>query len=200
MKSFASIDSYKQLYYMLENPHFTQRQMARDLNMYHGEKIHSFVGWLEDLKFVKKTYETKMGKPRYEVPSRIELVKFFSRYRDMKEKKIEIYDIGADRESTMRFINKNGGILCLTTALELYGEEYFRDPVIHAYVEDRKLLEEMNEQVKGNTRVILYDFDLPDETRIKNNMKVTSPTRTIIDLFCNDTAYAGETFIPKVWT
>jgi len=199
MKGFKNKDSYQMLYYMLENRKFGQRKMSDDLGWDFGQKVNSFVRWLEDLKFVRKTHETGIGKPRYEVSSRIELARFFSRSRVMADLILETYDIAADRKSTIEILSKNGGILCLTTALALYGEEYFRDPVIHAYVEDRKLLEEMNNQVEGKTKVILYDFDLRDEIKIKNKIKVTSPTRTIIDLFCNNLAYAAEHFIPKVW-
>ncbi len=194
MKGFKSIDAYKALYYMLENPKFDQRKLSSDLGWHFGQKVNGFVRWLEDLKFVTKTNET------YEVPSRIELAKFFSRHRDMKQKIVDEFSIAADRESTMKLINEVGGILCLTTALEAYGEEYFRDPTIHAYVENNALLEEMKNQVEGNTKVIIYQYDLPDEIKIKNGYNVTSPSRTIIDLFCNNMSYASERFIPKVWT
>ena len=173
--------------------------MARDLGMYHGEKIHSFVNWLEELRFVKKTYQTKMGKPKYEISSRVELVNFFSRFRDMQKLKLETYVIGTNKEEIMQLLNENGGIMCLTTALQLHGEEFFRDPEIHVYVEDRKLFDVLSEQVEGRVKVSIYEFDLPDMIKEKNGIKITSPTRTIMDLFCNNMAYAAEHFIPKVW-
>lgn len=200
MKGFKTKDSFEALYYLLEHPKFNQRGMSEELGWHFGQKINSFVRWLEDLKFIRKTNETGKGKPRYEIPSRVDLVKFYSRFRSMKDLIVQTYEIAADRNVTIKLLGEKGGILCLTTALELYGEEYFRDPVIHAYVDDRHLLEEMQDQVEGHTKVILYDFDLPDEPLIKNNLPVTSPTRTIIDLFCGDVSYAAERFIPKVWT
>jgi|SRR3989338_1198704 len=199
MKGFGSVDSYKQLYYMLEHPQFTQRQMARDLEMHHGEKISSFVNWLEDLRFVKKTYQTKRSKPNYEIPSRGELVNFYSRFRNMQKLKIESYVIGTNQAEMIQLLNENGGIMCMSTALQLYGEEYYRDPEIHAYVQDPKLFDALSEQVEGRVKVSIYEFDLPDIIKEKNGIKVTSATRTIIDLFCNNMAYAAEQFIPKVW-
>lgn len=200
MKGFGSVDSYKQLYYMLENPQFSQRQMARDLGMYHGEKISSFVNWLEDLRFVKKTYQTKSGRPKYEITSRVELVTFYGRFRNMEKLKLETYVIGTNKEEMIQFLNNNGGILCMTTALELYGEEFFRDPEIHVYAEDReKLFNALSEQVEGRVKVSVYQFDLPDKIKEKKGIKVTSATRTIMDLFCSNMAYATEQFIRKVW-
>ncbi len=200
MKGFKTVDSFKALYYLLEHPTFNQRWMSKDLGWHFGQKINSFVRWLEDFKFIRKTNETGKGKLRYEVTSRMELVKFYSRSRDMHDDVIDTYNIAANHDDAVEFIGKNGGILCLTTALELYGEEYFRDPVVHAYVNDPNLLSEMQNQVEGNTKVILYELKLPDETKIKKDLPVTSPTRTIIDIFCNNMSYAAEKFIPKVWS
>ena len=118
----------------------------------------------------------------------------------MKNEIIETFDVAATHDEMIKFIGKNGGILCLTTALELYGEEYFRDPVIHAYVYDNNLLPKMKDEVEGKTKVILYEFKFPDETKTKKDLPVTSPNRTIIDVFCNNMSYAAERFIPKVWS
>ena len=139
------------------------------------------------------------GKPRYEVTSRAELVSFYSRYRDLNKKIIQTFEIAIDRKSAIELIGKNGGILCLTTALKLYEDEYFDDPTIHAYSVDANLLPLMADQDEGNTKVILYEYDFGDEIKQKKNVPVTSPNRTIIDLFCANLAYAAECFIPKVW-
>lgn len=199
MKGFKTEDSYKALYYLLEHPKFNQRALSDEYGWAFGGKVNGFVRWLENIKLVRKTGETDKGKLRYEVISRTELVKFYSRYRDMTKKVVQTFEIAADRDTAIKIIGENGGILCLTTALELYGEEYFRDPTIHAYMDDANLIPKLEEQVEGNTKVILYQYDLPDEIKTKKNLPVTSPSRTIIDLFCYNLAYAAERFIPKVW-
>ena len=200
MKGFGSTDSYKQMYYMLEHPRFSQRTMSKDLGIKFGEKVNSFVRWLDDLKFVRKTNETRKGKPRYEVPSRMDLVRFYSRHRDMKSLILGRYEVNLDKKMTMKLLSENGGIMCLTTSLEMYGDEYFRDPLIHAYVDDRKILDALDSSTTGRTKIILYNFDLPDEIKEKDAIRYTSPNRTIIDLFCNNLSYAADDFIPKVWT
>ncbi|MDH3313778.1 MAG: hypothetical protein OEM28_11640 [Nitrosopumilus sp.] len=199
MKGFKTEDSYKAMYYMLEHPKFISRSLSEFYGWPFGGKVVDFVNWLVDLKLVRKTHETEKGKPRYEVASRAELVNFYSKYRDLNKKIIQTYEIAIDRKSAIKLIGKNGGILCLTTALELYGDEYFQDPTIHAYSADPNLLPLMEDQEDGNTKIILYEYDLADEIKQKKNVPVTSPNRTIIDLFCANLAYAVERFLPKVW-
>ena len=98
-KTFDSEDSHKMLYYILEHPRFGQSKMADDLGWKQGEKTASFIGWLEELKYVKKTFETGKSKPTYEVPSRAALLSFYSRFRNMNDEKIDTYNIGRDYES-----------------------------------------------------------------------------------------------------
>ena len=199
MKGFKTEDSYKAMYYILEYPKFSSRYLSDFYGWPFGGKVSDFVNWLVDLKLVRKTHETKKGKPRYEVASRAELVNFYSKYRDLNKKIIQSYTITLDRKSAIKLIAENGGILCLTTALELYGDEYFDDPTIHAYSYDPNLLPLLENQLEGDTKIILYEYDLPDEIKQKKNISVTSPNRTIVDLFCANLAYTAERFIPKVW-
>lgn len=197
-KSFKTQESHKMLHYMLENPRFGQRPMARDLGMHHNEKISSFVRWLEGLKFVRKTMETERNKPRYEVPSRAALLGFYSRFRDMAEERIGTYTIGRDYGSVRKYLSDNGAIMCITTALQSY-DDYFRDPEIHAYIENPKLLEIIPKQQEGKVKVHLYEYYYPDITQTVRGIRVTSATRTIMDLYCSNRAYAAEQLIAKVW-
>lgn len=173
--------------------------MADEFGWQHNEKVNSFVRWLEDLKYIKKTFETGRGKPRYEVPSRTALLNFYSRHRSMSEEKIGTYDIGHDYKSVRKYLSDNGGIMCLTTALQFY-DDYFRDPAIHVYVKNRKkLLGIIPNQSRGDVKVHLYDYKYADVTKKINDIRITSPTRTIMDLYCNNMAYAAEQLIPKMW-
>lgn len=197
-KTFNTQDSHKMLYYILEHPRFSQRPMADELGWTHNEKVSSFVRWLEDLQYVKKTFETGKGKPRYEVPSRAALLSFYSRHRNMADEKIGTYDIGLDYNTIKKYLSDNGGIMCFTTALQSY-DDYFRDPSIHVYAENRKLLDIIPKQSKGVVKVHLYAYKYADITRKVDGIRITSPTRTIMDLYCNNMAYAAEQLIPKVW-
>jgi hypothetical protein len=198
MSKFFSTERYLQMYYILGHPKFSQRQMARDLNMKHGGKISLFVNRLEELNLVARTHEISRKKPSYQLTSRDALLNFFSRFRNMKKEEIETYRLGIDRMETLQFLSDNGGIMCLTTALDFY-DKYFRDESIHVYVNDPKLLGKVYSQVEGRLKVTFYNFDLPDEPVIKDGIKITSPTRTIIDLYCNNMSYAAEPFMKKAW-
>lgn len=186
------------LYYMLEHPIFHQRQMADDLGWKFGEKVNSFVRWLEEVKFVRKIFDPKTGKSAYEVPSRVALLNFYSSFRDMSREKIGTYKIGRDYKAVKQYLSDNGAIMCLGTALTFY-DDYFRDPQIHAYAENRKLLDIIPRQQEGNIQVNLYAYDFVDITTKEQGIRITSPTRTIMDLYCNNMAYAAERLIPKMW-
>lgn len=196
MAEFKTKEETMQLRYMLENPAFTQRQMARDIDIIHGARISNFVRWLESYKYVKKTIDAK-GKMIYEVPSRQALLTFYSRYRDMQDNKIGTYTIGADPKSTMKHLSENGAIMCLTSALGYY-DNYSRDPELHAYVENPTLVDEV-ESSEGDIKVHLYWYKHPDDSKIEDGIRITSATRTIMDLYCNNMAYLAERLIPRLW-
>lgn len=198
-RGFDTNANHKMLYYMLEHPMFTQRQMARDLEWHHNERVSSFVRWLEEFKYVRKTFDPKTGKPAYEIPSRASLLGFYSRFRDMSKEKIATFKIGRNYESIRQYLSDNGAIMCLTTALTLH-DDYFRDTAIHAYAENRKLVEMLARQEEGDIQVNLYPYDFVDITRKVKDIRVTSPTRTIMDLYCNNMAYVAEQLMAKVWT
>lgn len=196
MAKFRTKEENMQLRYMLENPAFTQRQMARGIGVNHGARISNFVRWLEGLKFVRKTIGEN-GRPVYQVPSRQALLAFYNRFRDMQREKIGTYSIGPDPDFTAGHLSKNGGIMCLTSALRFY-DDYSRDPELHAYVESPALLEEAQSS-EGRVRVHLYWYKFPDDSRAEGGVRMTSPNRTIMDLYCNNMAYLAERMIARTW-
>ncbi len=196
MTKFKTKEETMQLRYMLENPAFTQRQMARDIDINHGARISSFVRWLESFKYVRKTIDPK-GKVIYEVPSRQALLTFYNRFRSMQDDKIGTYTIGPDPDFTMKHLSENGAIMCLTSALGFY-DNYSRDPELHAYIKNTALLEEIQSS-EGKVKVHLYWYKHPDDSRVEDGIHITSPTRTIMDLYCNNMAYLAERLIARRW-
>lgn len=174
--------------------------MARDIGKKHGSVISRFVIELENMGFVKKTFAKSAKAPKYEVVSPVAIIQFFSRIRRMSELRFDTFEMGNNREDVKRILSNKNAIMCLPTALEYY-DQSFRDPAVHAYVQDRNILQDLiNEQVmEGKIKVILYDYDFADEIQIKNEIRVTSPIRTIIDMFCNELGYAVEPLIRKIW-
>ncbi|GEM_PF-3236135 len=199
MVGFDSDVAHKLLRYMLDNPRFTQRQMARDLDIDHGRRISDFVRWLEDFRYVIKTLDPKTGLPLYEIPSRAALLNFYSRFRNIQtEKAGPTYEIGSEPKSAMKYLNDNGAIMCLTSALGFY-DDYGRDPELHAYVANASLIDEIKTLEKGKVRVNLYWYKYPDDSKIEKGIRVTSQTRTIMDLYCNNMAYLAERLMPRIW-
>ena len=197
--SFRSSVAYPQLYYMLEHGDFKQRQMARDLDIPHGQRVSGFVNWLVDLRFVAKVINRKQRLHVYRVTTPVALVKFFSRFRNMKKQKI-ILDWGVDRDKVIEYLKDEGGIFCLTTALQHY-TEYIRDPVIHVYVNEDFWNKMQKMETTGTVRVCMYPLTLDRKDNVieKDGLKITTRLRTLIDLYCDDKAYAGDPLIKQIW-
>ncbi|MCA9828110.1 MAG: hypothetical protein KC444_06960 [Nitrosopumilus sp.] len=200
MPSFKSQYAYPLMYYMLSHKQFKQRQMARELGYRHGGSISGFVNWLEELRMVEKTKDTLHRTLTYKVPSPPSLVKFYSNFRKMSDLRIT-RDMGDDRNAAIEFFKRNNGVFCLTSALEHY-TEYIRDPAIHVYVDESYWNEMAKKETEGKVRVNFYAFKPYREDNIIeiNGMKLTTQLRTLIDLYCDDKAYAAEPLIKKLWT
>lgn len=200
MASFRSKYAYSILYYILTNQRFKQRQMARDLGYRHGGSISDFVNWLEDLEFVERFKDPVDRINNYRVTSPVGLVKFYSNFRRMQDLRVTV-DVDATRKEAMEYYKKNNGIFCLTTAMERYSD-YVRDPAIHVYVEEDYWNEMAEKESEGNIRVNLYVFKPYREDNVVeiDGVKSTSRLRTLIDLYCDDKAYAAEPLIKQLWT
>ena len=109
--------------------------------------------------------------------------------------------MGEKREDAIEFFKKNNAVFCLATALEHY-TEYVRDPAIHVYVDEKYWNEMSEKKTEGKVRVNLYAFKpyRKDNVTEINGKKITTRIRTLIDLYCDDKAYAAEPLIKQIWT
>ncbi len=197
--SFRSSVAYPQLYYMLEHGDFKQRPMARDLGIPHGGRVSGFVNWLVYLNFIETVKNRKQRVQVYRVTSPLALIKFFSSFRNMNTQKIS-KDWGVDRDKVIEYFKTQGGVFCLTTALEHY-TEYVRDPAIHVYVTEDFWNEIQKKETSGTVRVNMYPFTPYREDNVteKDGLQITTKLRTLIDLYCSDKAYAGEPLVKQLW-
>ncbi len=197
--SFRSSVAYPQLYYMLEHGDFKQRQMSRDLEIPHGSRVSGFVNWLVDLKFIEKITNRQQRLQVYRVTSPMALIKFFSTFRNMETQKIS-RNWGVDRDKVIEYFKNEGAIFCLTTALEHY-TEYVRDPAIHVYVDEDFWNKMQKKETTGTVRVNMYPSTPYREDNVieKNGLKITTRLRTLIDLYCDDKAYAAEPLVKQLW-
>ena len=145
--------------------------------------------------FVSCGYVAKR-KGYYEIVAAAATFSLFPLYRKMKP--YAAFDINLSKEEVLEII-KGKGALCLTSAL-FYYDSYYRDPAIHVYLNDNKIIEELKHYPKGFTHIEIYREDLNSNDFIKKNYHlVTDKIRTIIDLFCASKAYAAERLIKKEW-
>jgi len=197
--TFRSSVAYQQLYYMLEHGDFKQRPMARDLDIHHGSRVSGFVNWLVDLKFIDKIKSRKQRLNVYRVTSPVALIKFYSSFRNISTQRLS-KNWGTNKNQVIERFKSEGGIFCLTTALEHY-TEYVRDPAIHVYVEEEFWNKMQSKETTGIMRVNMYPFKPYREDNIieKDGLKITTKLRTLIDLYCDDKAYAAEPLIRQLW-
>ena len=199
-KSFRSSVAYPQLYYMLEHGDFKQRQMSRDLGIPHGARVSGFVNWLVELKFIEKILNRQQRLQVYRVTSPLALIKFYSSFRNMETQKIS-KNWGDDRSKVIKHFKDMDGVFCLTTALENY-TEYVRDPAINVYVPEDFWNKMQTKETTGTVRVNMYPFKpfRNDNVIEKNGLKITTKLRTLIDLYCDDKAYAAEPLVKQLWS
>jgi len=185
----TSRETYKIIRGVLKLKKFKQYQISKEENVTFS-LVNRVVNWLVSQKYVAK----RTG--HYELLSASAILGLFPLYRKMKP--YETFYVALPAKQVLEIVKGNGA-LCLTSALSYY-DDYYRDPAIHAYIKDEKVLKELKDLQKGYTHIEVYREDLnsDDFTTIKGQ-RVTSKIRTVIDLFCANKAYAAERLIRKVW-
>ena len=185
----TSRETYKIIRAILELKKFKQYQISKKEKVTFS-LVNRVVSWLVSQKYVTK----RTG--HYELVSPSAILGLFPLYRKMKP--YETLDVALPAKEVLDIL-KRSGILCLTSALSYY-DDYYSDPAIHVYLKDEKTLTELKSLQRGYTHIEVYREDLngADCVTIKGH-KLTSKTRTIIDLFCANKAYAAERLIKKEW-
>ena len=185
----TSKETYKILRAILELKKFTQSEVSKKEDVTFS-LVNRVVNWLVCQHYVTK----RTG--YYEVTAPATIFALFPLHRKLKP--YATFDVNLPMEEVLKFI-KGKANLCLTSALSYY-DDYFRDPAIHAYLDDEKIIQELKNLPKGYTHIELYQEDLNSDDFIKKDgYLITSKIRTIIDLFCANKAYAAERLIKKEW-
>ena len=185
----TSKETYKIIRALLELKKFKQYQISKKEKVTFS-LVNRVVNWLVSQKYVVK----RIG--HYELVSAPAIFGLFPLYRKMKP--AETFDVVLSPKEVIEML-KGKGTLCLTSALSYY-DNYYRDPVIHLYLEDQKILKDLKELKKGYTHIEVYHEDLNSNDFITTKgQRITNKIRTIIDLFCANKAYAAERLIKKEW-
>ena len=185
----TSRETYKVIRAVLEKKKFTQYEISKTENVTFS-LVNKVVNWLLGHNYVAK----RTG--NYELVAAAGLFGIFPLFRKMKP--YAAFEVDLSKEEVLKMM-KAGGRLCLTSALQFH-DAYFRDPVIHAYIDEGRLIDELKHLPKGYTRIEAYHEDLNSQDfEKKEGFVITSKTRTIIDLFCSNKAYASQRLIKKEW-
>ena len=148
----TSRETYKIISAILELKKFKQYQISKNENVTFS-LVNRVVNWLVAQKYVAK----RTG--HYELVSPSAILGLFPLYRKMKP--YEALDVAIPAKEVLNIL-KGRGILCLTSALSYY-DEYYRDPAIHVYLKDEKILNELKSLQRGYTHIEIYREDLNNE-------------------------------------
>jgi len=180
--------TYEIIYFILENPKFTQLEVAKKTGVSLG-RVNKVVNWLVEREIVSRNKGFKLVSPG-------SLLNLFSNFRKLEK---QSFEVNSKRKDFLDFVKKKGLILCGTSALQFY-DSYFRDPSINFYGDD-KIADELRKMEKGLLQVNIYSIDLPlkGNTTKKGGFQITSGIRTVIDLFCDKKAYTAEKLMKRLW-
>ena len=185
----TSRETYKIIRAALRLKKFRQYQISKEEDVTFS-LVNRVVNWLVSQKYVVK----RTG--YYELVSLSAIIGLFPLYRKMKP--YVTFDVALPAKQVLEIL-KGKGALCLTSALSYY-DDYYRDPAIHVYLQNEKILNELKSLQKGYTHIEIYSEDLnSDDFATIKGQKITTRIRTIIDLFCANKAYAAERLIKKEW-
>ncbi len=185
----TSKEAYKVVRRMLFLKKFKQYRLSKDTGVTFS-LVNRIVNW-----FVSRGYVVKRT-GYYELISPTVVFSLFPIYRKLEP--VAVFDVNLRQKELLALI-KGKGALCLTSALSFY-DDYYRDPAVHIYLKDEKLLEALKRLPKGYCHIEVFNEDLnASDFEKRHGQLVTSKVRAVIDLFCAGKAYAAERLIKKEW-
>ena len=183
----TSKEIYKVVRAILTEKKFKQIQISEKEKVTFS-LVNRTVNWMVSLGYVGKR------KGYYELISPGAVFNVFPLYRQLKP--TATFNVEVPPEEAMKML-RGRAALCLTSALGFYSD-YYRDPAIYAYALDKKVLKDLHDLPEGGTRIEIYEEDLnPDDFIKEKGQMVTNKTRTIIDLYCANKAYAAEWLVKR---
>ena len=185
----TSRETYRVVRAMLELKEFTQYAISKQEKVTFS-LVNKVVNW-----FVSRGFAAKR-KGKYALVSPAAVFGLFPLYRRMAPSMT--FDVNLSRNRVLDLL-RGKSALCLSSALSNY-DGYYRDPAIYAYVTDKRVVEELKGFSRGFTHVELFEVDLSgSDFVLVNGRKISSATRTVIDLFCANKAYAAQRLVKREW-
>ena len=167
----------------------------------HTSQVSGVIRWLEAHQHVQR----RKSDGRYETTQPASLVlAVFPYQRVMARALVGTIKVGSDESEVRRLLGREGATLCLESALLAYSE-YFRPDRIAAYhPHPRKLLAGLAPSEGGVLPVAVYEPDIPLEGDVDvpdpvSPLRRTGRFRTLIDLVCDNRAYAAKDLFAELW-
>lgn len=180
--------TFKVISAILRKKSFSQTELAKETGVSWG-RMNKVVQWLVKKGFVRKT-------TAYQLVNPTSLISLLTAEVELEK---QSFDIDVPPNAIFSWVKKNKGVLCLTSALQLFSN-YFRDTGINLYYSEG-VEERLRSAQPGITRVFLIKSNIGlSESEIirKNGFLLTDEIRTIIDLFADKKAYAAEPLLKKI--
>jgi hypothetical protein len=179
---------------------FLQTEIAADARA-HTSQVSGLVRWMEIHQHVVRL----RSDGRYETTQPASLVlAVFPYQRSMARSLVGTIKVRASLEEASRMLTDEGGTLCLESALAIYSQ-YFRPDRVAAYhAEPRKFLRGLKSSDGGLLPVAVYEADIPltgdiEEPDGRSRLRRTGKFRTLVDLVCDNRAYAAKELFAEQW-
>lgn len=185
---------------LLSKEPFLQREVARAAKA-QPTQVGRIVRWLEAHQHATR----RKVDGRYEVTSPSTLiVAMFPYQRTMSGSLVGTVKVRGEMDRIGRLLVREGATLCLESALTVYSE-YFRPDRLAVYHPDpRTLLSKLAPDEGGLLPIGVYGADIPlegdvEEPDRKSPLRRTTQFRTLVDLICDNRAYAAKDLFLSLW-
>lgn len=179
---------------------FLQTQLATETAASIGQ-VNTVVKWLETRQHLVRRKEDG----RYEVTQPAALVTaMFPYQRIMSRALVRTVKVDKGVDEVAKVLTREGATLCLESALTLYSGFFRADRVAVYHPKPRELIAGILPNEGGLLPVSVYDIDIPlagdlVEPDKKIPVRRTSRFRTLIDLVCDNRAYAAKDIFAELW-
>lgn len=222
----TSPKTYLVLLNVLTRKNFSQRELARDLDVSVGH-TNNVVRWLEENRFVERQASSPGKRRSYTVVNPTGLLRAVSLFRPMEQLRRFSLSIDLHKEQLMALLSERQAIFCLGSALERYSEFYRPDEVsFYALGQSGSnspdvIREDLSARREGITKVSCYGLETKLHGRRRETPRreselldyleragfveragrglFTSKVQTVIDFFCDGKAFAVRDLLAHIW-
>ena len=198
---FTAPTNYRVLRNILTSKHpFLQNEVAKEAAA-HPPQVSTVVRWLQAHQHVIR----RKTDGRYEVAQPASLVvAVFPYQRVMDRTLVGTVKVRSTPEEVSQLLTREGATLCLESALSVHSEFFRPDRVAVYHSKPKKLLEQIAPNEGGMLPVSVYEPDIPLEGDVEepdsdSPFRRTAQFRTLVDLVCDNRAYAAKDLFWTLW-